>query len=88
MHELAHTFGGGQSLGIPSPVNGLPSSGFEYARSIGIKAWDNAESVAFMCLLGKLVQLGLEVDANGNLNRKEVLVKRSLVSMSHFDRDE
>lgn len=84
LHELAHTFGGGSTLDIPSPVNGLRSSGFYYVRNVGIEVWDNAELVAFMGLLSKLVQLGFEVDANGHLNRIELSAKRSLVNTSRY----
>ena len=36
-------------------------------------AWNNAESVAFMGLLSKLIQLGFQVNAEGILSPIDVL---------------
>ena len=66
LHELSHTQTGGSTI----DVLGVSTGGFKYVRSVpGARAWEDAETVAFMGLLSKLAQLGFEVDPNGNLRQ-------------------
>ena len=96
LHELMHTKAGGQAKDYPSQITGLGTVGFEYAISIGSLAYDNAESLAFMGIIGKLIQLGFSVDALGNLHpilaplvRRDITPgRRSLVNGSRFVIDE
>ena len=86
LHELTHTRDGGSTHDYPSPISDqVGGAGWGYATSIEGDAYDNAESVAFMGLLSKLVQLGFKVDKNGNLNPIAVSGKRSLVNRFLFD---
>lgn len=88
LHELTHTFQGGEAKDIPPAFPELGINGFRYATNVE-NAEDNAETVALMGLLSKLVQLGFEVDSEGDLfpiassKNKE----RSLVNMSRFHLD-
>ena len=89
LHELTHTISGGSS----KDLQGMGSGGFTFVRSVGPLAWDDAETLAFTGLLGKLAQLGFEADPYGNLIQSVAMVpglrrKRSRVNGSHFDTDD
>ena len=87
LHELTHTYAGGMSEHYPSAQSGLEGTGFRAAAGVGVNGWNNAETLAFMGLISKLIQLGYSVDNLGELHQipAEALVGRSLHNMSRFD---
>ena len=65
-------------------MNEVGGAGWRYATSVqGDRAYNNAETVAYMGLLSKLVQLGFGVDTDGDLYYIPMQAKRSLVNRSH-----
>lgn len=68
LHELTHSFQGGSSVDVPSAYGG-GFTGFANAVSVGALGYTNAETLAFMGLIGKLVQLGFWVDFAGGLRQ-------------------
>ena len=88
LHELTHTFQGGEAKDNPPPFPELGINGFRYATNVADPE-DNAETVALMGLLSKLAQLGFEVDSEGHLSPIAMSKnrERSLVNMSRFHLD-
>lgn len=87
LHELTHTYAGGLSKHYRSAQSGLDGAGFRAAAGVGVNAWNNAETLAFMGLISKLIQLGYSVDHFGELHQipAEGLAVRSLHNLSRFD---
>ena len=86
LHELTHTRNGGSTEDLPSQyVKEYGGAGWRYATSVQGDAFNNAETVAFMGLLSKLVQLGFGVYADGDLYHVLIPEKRSLFDRFHFD---
>lgn len=90
LHELAHTWAGGGAKDYRGTPSGMGESGFIAATSVGSLAWKNAETIAYMGLLSKLVQLGFTVDHWGELHQipAEAPGKRSFINSSRFGIDE
>ncbi len=65
-------------------MNEYGGAGWRYATNVLGDAYNNAETVAFMGLLSKLVQLGFGVYEDGDLYYIPAPAKRSLVNRSHF----
>lgn len=87
LHELTHTYAGGLSQDYPGLQTGVGTGGFLSATSVGANQWNSAETLAYMGLISKLIQLGFSVDFFGGLHPIPALaaVKWSLHNMSRFD---
>ena len=84
LHELTHTPSGGESLDLSSQVSGF--RGWHYVTSdLEGDAYNNADSLAFMGLVSKLVQLGFRVDSAGDLHQLAASKLAMLKRRSHFN---
>lgn len=87
LHELTHTTNGGLTDDLASPVvNTVGGAGWGYVTSdLQGDAYENAESIAFMGLLSKLIQLGFTVYRAGNL--RQLVARKFAMSRkrSHFN---
>lgn len=86
LHELTHTYAGGRSKDYPGIQPGVGGGGFLAATSVA-NQWNNAETLAYMGLISKLIQLGFSVDIFGELHQipAAAVLDRSLHNMSRFD---